>query len=132
MRTDSGRNGIGKIGAKILERPANDAPKPAGREFAGRFVDGNDASDFERCGSFLLSFVGAAFFVDVTENLNLGLDDLKATVAVCFDFAVEREHLSGLEAVLQIGGVEPQTLQFGASLADGELENRHATGAKQT
>ena len=51
--------------------------------------------------AFLLGFVGAAFFVDVAENFELRLHDLQLAVAVRFDFAVEREHLSGLKTVLQ-------------------------------
>src|SRR5712692_3881323 len=49
-----------------------------------------------------------------------------------FDLAVERQHLSGLEAVLKIGGVEPDTLQLCAALADRQLEDRHAARAKQS
>ena len=105
-----------------------------GREFAlaGRFVDGNDASDLKRGGGFLFGLVRAAFFVDVAENFELRLHDLQISVAILFDLAVERDHLSRLKLVLQICGVEPQALQSAAALANRELKNRHAACAKQS
>ena len=59
------------------------------------------------------------------------LYDLQFTVAILFDLAVERHHLSGLKAVLKIRSIEPDTLQPGAALADRELEDGHAARAEQ-
>src|SRR5208283_2788537 len=116
----------------------NNAPEPARREFAlaDRFVDGNNPSNFERGSHFFFGFffsrLGAALIIniDVAENLELRLDDLQFSVTSLFDLAVERKHLSRLEAVLKIGGVKPDTLQPGATLAHRELEDGRSTRAK--
>src|SRR5208282_6259895 len=89
-------------------------------------------SDLERGGRFLFGLVGAAFFVNIAKNLELRLYDLQFAVAILFDLAVEREHLSGLKAVLKIRRVEPDTLQPGAALANRELEDGHAACPKQS
>ena len=79
MGAHRGGNRVGQIGIQIFQRPADNAPEPAWRKFAlsGGLVDGNDPSDFERGGSFLFRLVGAAFFVDVAQNLELRLHDLQ-------------------------------------------------------
>ena len=125
---------IGKLGIQIFQRPSDNAPEPAWRKLAlaGRFVDRNDASDLERGGGLLFSLIGAALFVDVAQNLELRLHNLQLAVAVLFNLAVERQHLSGLEAALEIRGVKPQALQLGAALADGKLEDGHTARAKQS
>src|SRR5450631_4811127 len=134
MRAYRGGNWIGKLGTQIVERPTDNAPEPAGRELAlaGRFVDGNNPSNLERSRCLLFGLVGASLFVDVAENLELRLHDLQVPVAILFDLAVERHHLSGLEAVLQIRGVEPQAFQLCAPLPDRQLEDWHAACAKQS
>jgi len=138
MCAHRGGDCIGKIRVQIFERPADNAPEPARRKLAlaGRFVDRNNPSDLERggCPFFGLFFrrPGAALFVDVTEKLELRLHDLQFALAIFFNLAVERHHLSGLEAALKIGGIEPDTLQASAALADRELEDGHAARAKQS
>src|SRR5260221_3075706 len=129
-----GRDGIGPIGIQIFKPPPDNAPEPAGREFAltGRFVNWNNASDLERRGCLFLGLVGAAVFVDVAQNVELRLHDLQLAVAVLLDLAIEREHLPGLEAILKVGSVEPQALQLGAVLANRELKDWHAARAKQS
>src|SRR5208282_2399378 len=69
---------------------------------------------------------------DVTEKLELRLHDLQFALAIFFNLAVERHHLSGLEAALKIRGIEPDTLQASAALADRDLEDGHAARAKQS
>src|SRR5882724_2331351 len=78
MRANCGGDRVGSIGPQIVERPAYDASEPARRQLAlaGGFVDGNDASDFERGSGFFLGLVGAALFVDIAEDFKLRLDDL--------------------------------------------------------
>jgi len=133
MRAHRSRDWIGKIGIQIFERPADNAPEPARRKFAlaGGFVDGNNASDFERDGCFFFCFADTALFVNVAENLELRLRDLQLAVAIFFHLAVERQHLPGLKTALQIRRIKPDALQPCAALADRELENRHAPRAKQ-
>ena len=70
MRAHRGWDRVGSIGPQIVERPAYDASKPARRKLAlaGGFVDGNDASDFERRGGLFLGLIGAALFVDIAQQ----------------------------------------------------------------
>src|SRR5580765_3949563 len=133
MGSHCGWNRVGSRGAQIVERPAYDASKPARRKLAlaGGFVDGNNASDFERGGGFFLGLVGAAVFVDIAEQFKLWLDNLQFAIAILFHFAVESDHLTGLEAVLKIRRVEPKALEAVASLSDRELKDRHSAGTKQ-
>ncbi len=100
MRAHRRWNRIGKIGIQILERPSNNAPKPARRELAlsGRFVDWNNPSNFERSACLLFGLIGSAFFVDVAKNLKLRLNNLQVPVAVLFDLAIKRHHLPRLES----------------------------------
>ena len=127
------RDRIGEIGIQILQGEADNPPKPARRQLAlaGGFVDGNNSSDLERCGGLLLRFIGAALFVDVSQNFKLRLHDLQLPIAVGFNFAVERDHLPGLKPALQISGVKPEALQSASALAHRELKNRHAARPKQ-
>jgi len=78
-----------------------------------------------------LGLVGAALFINVAENLELRLHNLKSAIAIFLDLAVERHHLSRLKAVLKISRVEPYALQSGASLPHRQLKDRHAAGAKK-
>ncbi len=48
-----------------------------------------------------------------------------------FHFAVQSHQHSGAELVLEIRGVEPDTLQGVAALANGHFEQRHAAGAEE-
>src|SRR5208282_4144797 len=132
MRAYRRRNGIAQIGVQILQRPADNAPEPPRRKLPlpGRFVDRNNPPNLKRGRRFFLGLIRSALFVNVAKNLELRLHDLQSTVAVLFDLAIKRHHLSGLKAVLKIGGIEPDTLQPRAPLSDRELEDRHAPSPK--
>src|SRR6266404_2654557 len=131
--THCGRNWIGRVRPKIIEGPANDPPEPARSQFSlsGGFVNRNDAADFERGGGFFLGIVGAPLFIDVAENLKLGLDDLEFAVAILLDLAVEGDHLPSLETVAQISSVEPEAFEPVACLADCELKYRHTPSPEE-
>ena len=47
------------------------------------------------------------------------------------DLAVEGDHLSGLEAVLEVGAAEPDAFQGVAALARSHLHDGHAPGTQQ-
>src|SRR5580698_1759920 len=128
MRAHRRRDWIGNIWTKVFQRPSDNAPEPARGKLAlaSRFVDRDNPSNFERGGGLFFSLVRATFFVNVAKNLKLWLHDLQMAVAVFFHLAVEGYHLPRLKAVLQIGGIEPQTFQLGAPLADHKLKNGHA------
>src|SRR5580658_2348949 len=121
MRTHRRRNRILRfrkdIGPKIFQRPSDNPPKPARRELAlaGRFIDRDNPPDLERRCRLFLSLVSPTFFINVAKNLKLRLHDLQVAIAIFFDLAVERDHLSRLEAVLKISGIEPQALQLSTS-----------------
>src|SRR5882757_3436731 len=133
MSTHSGGDRIGHIRAQVVEGPAYDATEPARSQFAlsGGFVNGNDASDFERGGGFLFGIVGATFFVDVAENFKLRLDNLELALAILFHFAIESDELPRLETVAQISAIEPETFEPVASLAHRKLKYRHAPRAEK-
>ncbi len=117
---------------EILQHAVDDAPKPARSKasLAGRLVDGDDPSDFKRCGGFLLS--AFSFVGRVAENFKLRLHQLQFSAALLLHFSVQRDKLTGLEAVPQISAVEPDALQSASALAGGHLENGHAAGAEQS
>lgn len=54
-----------------------------------------------------------------------------AAAAGAFDASMEGEELAGVEAVFEIGAVEPDALHAGGTLADGDLEDGHAFGAQK-
>ena len=127
-----GRDRVRELGRKILQNAVDDAAEPARRQaaLAGGLVNGDDAADFERRGSFLLarfSLVGG-----VAENFKLGLHQLQFTAALFFHLAVKGHQLSGLEAVAQISRIEPDALQAASSLPGRHLKNGHAAGAEQS
>src|SRR5208283_4139084 len=118
---------------QIVERRANYLPKPARGQpsLPDRLVNGNNPADLQRLRRLLLRSVVAAF-ARLSQNLELRLDDLQLSAArVLLDLPVQRDHLPRIEFVLQVGGMKPKAAQPGASLADGELKNRHAAGAEQ-
>ncbi len=126
-----GRYRIRELGREIFQNAVDDAPKPARGQaaLAGRLVDGHDPADFERgCGFLLCAFglVGG-----IAENFELRLDELQISAALLLHLAVKGYQLSGLEAVAQIGGVEPDALQAASALAGRHLKNGHAAGAEQ-
>ncbi len=120
-------------GGEVFEDVPEDAAEPAGGEAgspgggaAEGFVDGDDAVDFEHGVLLVLRAWGG-------QELELGLDHLEAACggAGGFELAVEGDHGSEREAVLEIGAVEPHALDGGGALADGHLEEGHAGGAKE-
>ncbi len=111
------REGIGDLGAQVLQRVADCAAKPAGAELAlpGRLVHRYDATDLQRLRDLRSAFLPFGF----TEDFKLRLDDLQAAPLVLFDLAVERNQLSGLETALKIAPVEPEAFEPGAAEAAG-------------
>ena len=106
--------------------------EPAGAEFADGGVDGNDASHLEGGFDLGVGFSGVEGVVGVTEDFDLGLDDLElAGVAVGFHLAVGGEGLSGMEAALKVGAIEPEALNGGAAGAEGEFEDGDGAGAEE-
>src|SRR5260370_23652533 len=125
---DHGWHRVWKFRRKILQRGIDDASKPARSQTAlsGRLVNGDDPPDFQRGGSPLLS---VSFLGGIAENFELGLHQLQLTTVMVFlHLAIESHHLPGLEAVAQICGVEPDTVQAASALARRHLKNGHAAG----
>src|SRR6266481_5271292 len=110
---------------KILQRSVDGPPEPARGQLGvrRRFVDWNNASNFERLN--FRSLFRREIAVDI-EHLELRLLDLQSLAfPVSLHFAVERYQLARLEAVTQILAVEPYTAQRSASLSCNHLENRN-------
>src|ERR1035437_9839167 len=130
MRTHSGGNRLRQVGRQIVERSADSAPEPAWSKPPDRLIDGNDAADLQRLRGFLFRAVLPG--VDgISQDLKLRLNDLQfAAALIFFDFAVQRDHLTGRELVLQISRIEPEATQARSPLPDGELENRLAPRAE--
>src|ERR1700733_2177794 len=129
--SDGGGNRLRQSWVQIIQRGTNDAPEKARRKLANRFVDGNDAADFERLSRFL--FRSATRFGRIAQDFKLRLDDLQlAASLVALHFAVECDHLSGLELVVKIRAMKPETLQAAASLSHRQLKDRHAARGKQS
>ncbi len=81
-----------------MEQDAEDAR----RDFAGRFINGNDATGMQRTVAFLFS----------RENLVLGMHHPEITrIGIEFDFSVQRDLLSRREYIRQVGPVKPFTAQ---------------------
>ncbi len=131
MRAHRGRNRVRQVRREIVERGANRLPEPARRQPSDRLVNGNDAPNLQRLGSFLFRAVLAGVS-RVPQDLELRLNDLQLTAAfIFFNLAVERDHLPGRELVLQVGRIEKEATQARAPLSDGQLKNRHFPRAEQ-
>ena len=111
--------------------PAGGEAGAPGRGAAGGFVDGDDAVDFE--GGVLEGLGGGVGVVGVGEELELGLEHFEAAGggAGGLDGAVEGDEGAEGEAVFEVGAVEPHGFEGGGALADGELKEGHAGGAKE-
>ena len=110
-----GRNRFEQIGIQVFNRGTDRAPKPARGKASDRFIDRHDATDLQRLSSLfgaVLAGVGG-----VAQYLELRIADLKlAGTRVLLHFPVQRDRLTELELVLQIGAMKPQAPQVSTSL----------------
>jgi len=67
------------------------------------------------------------------DDFKLRLDHFEraAATAGAFDASVKGEELAGVEAVLEVGAVEPDALHAGGALANGNFEDGHALCAEE-
>src|SRR5258707_352569 len=80
----------------------------------------------KRSGRLLPAFFG------VSQDFDLWLHNLKvARVVVFLYLSVQGNHLARLEALSQVGSVEPDAFQLRPPLARSHLKNRHAPRAKE-
>src|SRR5271169_6048849 len=120
MAADSSGNRFRQIGRQIIEGSANGAPKPARGKPSDRLIDGNNAADLQRLGGLLFRAV-PTIIGGVSQDLELRLNDLQfAAALIFFHFVVQRDHLAGLELVLQVGRMEPEAAQASPPLPNGE------------
>src|SRR5580698_6394540 len=97
------------------------------------FVNRDNPANLQRLGQLLFGGIRGAVLRRFFQDLELWLDDLQFTAAkVGFYLSIQSHHLSGLELVPKIRGVEPDALQSRPPLTGRHLENGHAAGAKQT
>src|SRR4029077_15644659 len=93
----------------------------------GRFVNRNDAADFERLNVLCAFQIKLAFTACVIQKFELRLGDLQAaTLPSFFDLAIKRDELAGLEAVAQVFAVEPDALEGGAPLPGHQFKDGHS------
>ncbi len=120
-----GGQALGDGAAHAFEEVEDDLALPAGSESgaAEGLVDGGDAADFEQACFGVVAGVG--------EDLKLRLDHFEvAGGAGGLDLAEDGDGLAALEFAVEVGAVEPETLEDEAALAEGQLEDGHAAGAE--
>jgi len=123
---------------ELFEDLPEHAARPLGAEFrapgggaAERLVDGDNAADFEH-GTERVG-VGSGGVRQWWEEFELGLDHLVAAGlrARRLYLAVERDHLTELELVFEVGAAEPHGLEGLEAVADGEFEEGHGAGVEK-
>ena len=132
MAAHDRRDGVGQFRRKVFERGVDDAPKPARSQTAlsRRLINRHDAANLKRSRQLLVRGVGGA--VRFPDNLELRLGELQfAFPVVLLYLAVERNDLPGLELVLKIRSIEPDTFQPRPALPRSHLKDGHAAGAEQ-